>query len=142
MGITIKKKSLYAINLILLLLLAACQQSSENLNFKGDGENWSAKLNVVKTDNDKETKKFALQFKGKDYKAVENLEYKINAPNYTWGMGDIELNSTGEFKTYNNEKGEFSTSKTDVIYIEVKWNRKVENFSLNNKEQLKLLNNG
>ncbi|MFE5431731.1 hypothetical protein [Peribacillus simplex] len=56
-------KSLYAINLILLLLLAACQQSSENLNFKGDSENWSAKLNVVKTDNDKETKKFTVQRK-------------------------------------------------------------------------------
>ncbi|MBT2668624.1 hypothetical protein J7J00_24655 [Bacillus sp. ISL-4] len=131
---TIKKKSFYAINLILLLLLAACQQTSENLNFKGDSESWSAKLNVVKTDNDKETKKFALQFKGKDYKAVENLKYKINAPNYAWGMGDIELNSTGEYKTHNNEKGEFSTSKTDVIDIEVKWNGKVENFSLNNKE--------
>ncbi|WP_347940575.1 hypothetical protein AAEY33_23770 [Peribacillus simplex] len=49
-------------------------------------------------------------------------------------MGDIELNSIGEYKTHNNEKGEFSTSKTDVIDIEMKWNGKVENFSLNNKE--------
>ncbi len=49
-------------------------------------------------------------------------------------MGDIELNSTGEYKTHNNEKGEFSTSKTDVIDIEVKWNGKVKNFSLNNKK--------
>ncbi|MFU2018691.1 hypothetical protein ACM6Q7_27355 [Peribacillus butanolivorans] len=134
MGITIKKKSLYALNLILLLLLVACQQSSENLNFKGDSENWSAKLNVVKTDNDKETKKFELQFKGKDYKAVENLEFKINTPNYAWGMGDIELNSTGVYKTHKTETGEYSTSKTDVIDIEVTWNGKVENFSLNNKE--------
>lgn len=133
MGITIKKKSLYALNLILLLLLVSCQQLSENLNFKGDSENWSAKLNVVKTDNNKETKKFELQFKGKDYKAVENLEFKINAPNYAWGMSLIELNSTGVYKT-QNETGEFSTSRTDVIDIEVKWNGKVENFSLNNKE--------
>lgn len=127
-----KKKMYLFFILILLLLLMACEKSAENLKFEGDNENWSAKLTVVKA-KDKETKEFELQYKGKDPKAIENPEFMVNAHNYSWDNDSIVLDNNGLYKTSAIDTGKETISESDVIDVEVKWNGKVENFTLNKK---------
>ena len=128
------KKLLGVFFSLLVVILVACQQTKEPLNFIGESENWIAKLDLETQNNESEIKNFELKYKGKDSKDVKNLEFKIKAPNYSLGMGDIELQKNGSFKDNEIHHIKQSTTSSDVMNIEVKWNGKVENFSLENNK--------
>lgn len=127
------KSRLFIIVLLFSLFLVACQSESKenkptNVTFKGDTDIWSAELHMVNN----QEKEFVLKYK-EEAIGVENIEFILNAPNWAWGMGDIKLNTEGIYVTQDINADKISTSKSDIIEVEVIWNDKVETFALKNE---------
>lgn len=119
--------------MLLVVFLVACQtqpveNKPKNLTFKGRSEIWSAELKTNKLE-----KELILKYKEKE-SIPSNIEFKLNAPNWAWGMGEIKLN-TGGVGVYTIKENESSdlTAVTDKIKVEVKWNDKVDTFTNQNK---------
>ena len=80
-----KKSYLSLFILLLLFQLSACQ-NKEPINFAGEGENWSAEVQVSPANGNEENKKINLQYKGSNVKSVGDFEFKVEAPNGQWGI--------------------------------------------------------
>ncbi|MGM0878665.1 MAG: hypothetical protein ACQEWV_29270 [Bacillota bacterium] len=117
--------------LCLIVFLTACQ-STNNQTFYGNGENWEVELKITQVDR-KESEAIMLRYKGTDVDSFEKFEFKVEAPNWSWGMGDIQLNKEGLFVEENPTLNEKNTNKTDNITIEIKWNEQTEIIPLSTK---------
>ena len=104
------------------------ENKSTNLTFTGSTDIWSAELQMVNN----QEKQFILKYKGNSIN-TGNIEFKLNAPNWVWGMGDIKLDTEGLYVTEDIHADKISTSESDIIEVEVKWNDKVDTFTLKNE---------
>lgn len=122
------KNRIFILVMLSSLFLVACQSKSTENKFTGGTDIWSAELHTV---NNQENK-FVLKYK-EDPRDIDNIdEFKLNAPNWTWGMGDINLDNEGIgiYMTEDIDTDKFSTSESDIIEVEIKWNDKVDIFTL------------
>ena len=127
------KTRLFIIVMLFSLFLVACQLESKenksaNVTFKGGTDIWSAELHKVNN----QEKQFILKYKG-DSINTGNIEFKLNAPNWAWGMGGIKLDNEGIYVTEDINVDKISTSESDIIEVEIKWNDKVDTFTLKNE---------
>ena len=119
------RNKLFILLMLFSLFLVACQSKSTENKFTGGTDIWSAELHTV---NNQENK-FVLKYK-EDPKDINSIdELKLNAPNGVWGMGDLNVDAEGVYITEDID-ADISTSESDIIEVEIKWNDKVDNFTL------------
>lgn len=126
------KRMIVLILLIVISLLSACQ--SKELEFIGEGEQWSAKAVVNQTDGN-ETYTIEINYKGKDVKAIETFSYAIESSHngvLEYEVREASLNEQGVYKGEMLSSNSSSTTSEDELVLEVEWNGEREAFILRN----------
>lgn len=129
------KKLILATLFLVILLLFACQTNKNDINFVGEGENWSSKVSVNQT-NGYETYHIQINYKGYSKKDIETFTYYVETKNngvIDFGENNASLNKEGMYQRDLTISNSPSTSIKDELVIKVEWNGKSEDFTLINE---------
>lgn len=132
--ISFKKLILPTLYLVILLLFA-CQTNKNDINFVGEGENWSSKVSVNQT-NGYETYQIQINFKGYSNQDIETFAYYVETKNngvIDFGENNASLDKEGMYTRDLPISNSPSSSIKDELVIKVEWNGKSEDFTLINE---------
>jgi len=129
------RKLILATIFLLILFLFACQENESDLEFVGEGGNWSSKVTVNQTNGD-ETYQIQINYKGQCIQEIEAFSYSVETKSngiFNFSENNISLNKEGVYQKNLPISNSSSANVKDELVIKVEWNGNSENFMILNE---------
>lgn len=118
--------------LLLVFMLAGCQQLSKTVTYTGTSESWSAEI-VIHKSSGKESEDIVIKYLDEDLNTIESFSYKLQAPNWGTAQDDVKLNREGVYQEEGASLNDRETSKDAKITLTIEWSGKTEELTLEEK---------